>query len=689
MKSSKNILIILTLSLILFFSLASISASDGVDSGGNIALDDSTNLSSTDSTDLSSTDSSDLSLDDSNEGNSNVDEVNTDSETSVEDNGRSQVSSGPLNFTDLQTLVNNAQPNDTVYLVGNYKYEGDSDPTGGVYIGNDINLVGNNEYCIDGSGLVRGLRIGPNINVVLENITFKNCYYLDSGGVIHLGSGTKLTIKNCNFTNNKVYNANAAAIYGQECNTINIYNSNFEKNAAIRESDKPWSQFKKGMASAVLINKGSTLNVYNSNFKSNSAEMATILVVSNDDYGSSLSTIYTNGCLFENNTAKSNAIIYIDELGNGKITNTVFKNNKVNEEGCILMLQASKSSTVNNCTFSNNNAPHGAINLGIYSNKVTTASVTGCTFTSNKASAGAAIYNNQGNLKVSKCKFTSNVAQKSGGAIGSNKGSVKIYDSTFNKNSADKGGALYYASSNVYLSNSNFTSNKATSGGAIFSNDGSITIAKSKFSSNVAKKSGGAVAPNKGTMKVTDSTFYKNTATSGGAIYSLSAKLNVSKSTFSSNKATGNGGAINTDTKGYIKIYNSKFNSNNAVYGGAIFSKLKNVVSSKNTFSKNTVKKTGKDVFGILNGKISKVSSKNRIVKLKVQLSSPWKNLLVQSFKIKITKGKKSYYTKALKTNAKGAVTGTITKKVPSGKYTATISVAGVDFHLTKLTFKV
>ena len=598
MKLIKNSLLTFMLVLILLLSLGSLQASNIIDDGDSVALDDTSNELITNSA-----------TDDTNNNDNNTDETSWET-NGEENNNPTQDLPKELSYNNLTAQIDAA--NNEISLDYDYIYNSSSDSTSGIYITKDLKIIGNNHF-IDGNKLARGLRIGSGCNVVLEGIVFKNCYSTESGGAIQLGSKSNLTIRNCDFINNKVYNANGASIYGTEFNKINIYDSNFISNSAIRNSTLPWKSFKKGMGSAIVINGGSNLNLFSSNFKNNDAYVCTVLVVSYNDNDYKLSTTYVKDCKFENNTSRSNAIFYLDELGKGQFINSLFKNNKVKEEGTILMLQASKLAVVKNCKFEKNSAPHGAINLGLYEKKVTTANITSCNFSANKADSGAAIYSSTGKLIISKCRFTSNTATKSGGAVTANKGS----------------------------------------------------------------------------LKVTNSYFYNNRAVSGGAIYSLSTNTVISGSNFSSNTVSKCGGALSTDTKGSIKISNSKFYKNHGMYGGAIYSKLKNVVSTKNTFSKNTVSKTGADVFGVLNAQISKVSVKAKKVKLKVQLSSPWKNLLVQKFKIKLYNSKRAYYTKALKTNSKGLVTGTITKKVASGKYTATISVAGTDFHLTKLSLKV
>lgn len=55
-----------------------------------------------------------------------------------------------------------------------------------------------------------------------------------------------LTIKNCVFENNKVYNWNGGALSTDKGGYVEICNSTFENNTSIRESSLKWNKFKRG-----------------------------------------------------------------------------------------------------------------------------------------------------------------------------------------------------------------------------------------------------------------------------------------------------------------------------------------------------------------------------------------------------------------------------------------------------------
>ena len=190
-----------------------------------------------------------------------ADSVNQDNLTTTQDD---QVKY----FEDLDNQIKNTPDGSDLNLTDNYKYSYafDNSFKDGVVISKSITINGNNKY-IDGSNLARGLTINYNCNVVIKDLTFKNCFSNDNGGGILLGTKSNLTLYNCKFYNNNVFNANGGAICCEKQTNIDIYNSEFNNNAAIRQSDLEWSKFKKGMGSAICVSLGSTFKMHNSNFK--------------------------------------------------------------------------------------------------------------------------------------------------------------------------------------------------------------------------------------------------------------------------------------------------------------------------------------------------------------------------------------------------------------------------------------
>ncbi|MEA4957473.1 hypothetical protein SDC9_08584 [bioreactor metagenome] len=161
---------------------------------------------------------------------------------------------------------------------------------------------------------------------------------------------------------------------------------------------------------------------------------------------------------------------------------------------------------------------------------------------------GAIISQGSSNFKIINCYFENNTALTYGGAIGlRNYGTgAEIINCTFVNNKADNGGAIYVLAT--------------------------ATISGSVFTNNKAADDGGAIY-NLGTLKIIDSNFTNNNANNnGGAIYS-NKTININNTNFNNNAANNNGGAIYSEsTNNNINIYNSLFNYNKGLNGGAIYS---------------------------------------------------------------------------------------------------------------------
>lgn len=354
-----------------------------------------------------------------------------------------------------------------VTLNESYKYDPsvDSDPWGhGVDITNDLTLIGENNCYIDGSSTARLLTIGSeycNVNVVLENITFKNGNTSNNygGSGIFVYEGSNLTIINCVFENNQLLDLNGAALSAGKHTNITIRNSIFKNNlASLSHPD-----VKHGMGSAIYVNRGSSLNIYDTKFIGNKARLATVLLVSSED-GSNTeeSTAYVVNCTFENNKATEKySGFYLDEFGTGKFINSTFKNNEA-PIGGTLILDSTPYALVENCIFENNKGSSGgAIRLS-HDYGDSNVEVIGSKFTGNTAEYGGAIYSDGAILKVINCTFNANHATGTGGAIREmNGGTISVTGSSFTGNIADNlGGAIASETNKATSSNCTYSNNK-------------------------------------------------------------------------------------------------------------------------------------------------------------------------------------------------------------------------------------
>ena len=436
---------------------------------------------------------------------------------------------------------------------------------------------------------------------------------------------------------------NGGAIYGCNGTYIMIYNSEFYNNTGSRVSKKQWSEFKKGMGSAICMKIGTVLKLYDSVFRDNIGYLTTILIVTWDDVNTNQSILYVENCLFENNTARTNSVIYLDEFGIAEIINSVFKNNVATYYGGIVALDTSNSTLVKNCTFENNSAINGG---GIYinsydSNYRSNVKIIDSTFTQNTANEhGGAVFSKYGVLEIDNCTFSNNEAYTSGGAVYTHIGLINITNSNFIENSASYGGGLVLKTDENNVTESSFVQNNATvCGGAVYSTMQNVVSTGCIYSNNSAPKGStvyGAFHA-KITKYVAISGYVKLkiiiTSLWGMPISNQLLKVKINGYTSGWLKTDSNGKVIFTVPKN--KIVTNKTLSITMEQGVCFVTSYLYKYSAKITVPK-TVKKSSKLKVTIINKKNNK----------------PFNNT---KFKIKVYTGKK-YKTFYLKTNSKGVL---------------------------------
>ena len=619
------------------------------------------------------------------------DEIVGDSDIPEEDNEDAPIKT----YTDLFNQINETEEGSILSLTDDYRFNSTSDESfvSGIPISKNITITGgSNSIFIDGNGTARGFLINPNCHIVLQNIIFRNCRFEGNGAGVYLDSNSTLELAGCSFDNNCAYGYNGGAIYGKDNTTIDIRSSGFRENQAIRNYSYTWDEFKSGMGSAIAIHIDSILRIYDSVFFGNTAGLATILVNSLNDSSmeNKPSTLYIDNCTFENNTSLTSGVIYLDELGQGEILNSVFRNNHATFYGGPLVLDTCYSALVKNCLFENNSGiSGGAIYIGVFST----------------------LY--RSNVDIIDCNFTNNSASKDGGAIHSRWGIVNVSNCNFHNNtSPEKGGAISAARGTIKITNSNFANNTSPNGGALYVETDDSTIVKSIFNNNSASVYGGAIYSARVYVKISESKFYNNSANCGGALFLESKKNYVLNSIFDGNRASKYGGAA-FSRNGPIRISDSRFNNNSAVsggalflqnekiyalnsiftnnaatgYGGAIYSKVRSVSSSGCSYSGNSAPK-GKDVYGVYKIDVKQYNSKSGPVKLKITLTSPWKMSNLQKIKLEF-KGTYPYKTKWLVTNSKGILILKVPRKVQLAKSKLKVTMSSGDINYIHTWYKV
>ncbi|WP_400247197.1 Ig-like domain repeat protein [Methanobrevibacter smithii] len=229
---------------------------------------------------------------------------------------------------------------------------------------------------------------------------------------------------------------------------------------------------------------------------------------------------------------------------------------------------------------------------------------------------GAAIYNwYGGTLTVSGSNFTNNIKNyKNGdnlvGAIATI-GNATVSGSNFVNNSGRWGGAISTAGyllagddvNTLTVSGSTFKENGGLYGAGIFVAGSDFTVSDCVFDKNSAFGKGNMTPNNNNgaaivvtdtgkdiTGIITDSNFTNNKAHFSGAVDICEGKITIKNSIFVNNSAEYCAGAIAVDSqinKPAVEIINSKFDSNSAEYGGAIYNYY-NLTVVDSTFTNNS-----------------------------------------------------------------------------------------------------
>ena len=266
------------------------------------------------------------------------------------------------------------------------------------------------------------------------------------------------------------------------------------------------------------------------------------------------------------------------------------------------------------------------------------------TLTNGRADYGGAVYVDVDSfLNTQNVVLYNNTATYRGGAIYS-EGTVDVMDSvldsndiTFRTKNDDNGGAaIYNLKGALSISNSNITNNLKDivirNGNAgdllvgVVVTSGYTFIKDSYFANNTGSWGGaisslGYMNDESYLLSVKNSKFEGNNATFGGAIFVESSKLVVDNCTFENNKGLGVGSSGTSNTQGgaiivhptqsSVKITDSTFTGNSANVGAAVsLSRVDGDSIIENcTFTDNTASSEGGAIYGYTDGKLTVANS--------------------------------------------------------------------------------
>ena len=144
--------------------------------------------------------------------------------------------------------------------------------------------------------------------------------------------------------------------------------------------------------------------------------------------------------------------------------------------------------------------------------------------------------------------FTHGYHYWEGGAIELYRGTLKLRDCLFKENYAGSwGGAIHMVIAKLYAEHTIFMDNQTSSLGGAIDGEYVMEFKDCQFINNRAKNAGGALSPWATYLKIENSKFMSNFATDGGAIFNLYSDATIVNSLFLNNFAFDSGGALLQD----------------------------------------------------------------------------------------------------------------------------------------------
>ena len=391
---------------------------------------------------------------------------------------------------------------------------------------------------------------GTDRTVRIRDCTFED-NASDYGGAIYC-DGCVLDIIHSSFSGNYATTSGGAIYIAEKESALSVQDSSFQNNdvlehsygrEVLREDASPIEQ-DLYFAFSSTINGGGAISaesvenvtVLNTSFFSNRAPSGGAISLKLDAvdlYGRhNKISVGIEKCIFEENQATS-------------VEESDFDDPEDNLGGAVYFISSSTNVEqfyLAESFFKNNCGQYGG-GLHVVAMKSTYVTISGCTFEQNRAvkAGGAALFRNNGRIRLTDTKWKSNASGLGGAIMLTNAARLDAYPQTtamnhiperrniFVGNIAQNGGGLACVGCHgLLLRNVEFVKNKATkSGGGLYVLDSAqdSNIEQSSFQNNVATYGGGVAlratanvqfsAARQGWMNV----FANNTAVSGGGLF--------------------------------------------------------------------------------------------------------------------------------------------------------------------------
>ena len=505
-------------------------------------------------------------------------------------------------FAAIQDAIDKASSGDTIELMGEYNGSGEE-----ITIETDnLKIIGKEGATLDAQDQSRILNIKAK-GVILKDITFKsgsvreyggavcikddanvtfiNCVFEgnnaeDYGGAVYVDENAEVSFTNCSFTNNSMDEGYGVAVYMDTDAAVSFTNCSFDKNTARYSGGAVYGVHNDAVSftncsftnNYVTIGgivdldavKDTTVSFTNCSFINNN-ECCAIYI----EYGK----INITNCSFIQTTSSRDCPLLQTEYSRGSLTNCLFDKNSVD----YMILAQYGALNLTNCSFTNN-----AVFRTAYFSLTEEYNLINCSFTNNSGDAGVAVFidgENEGMANFINCSFNNNDgnnegehAKNEGGAVCICNTGASFTNCSFDNNSIvqEGGGAVYiHETYSTYFKNCSFTNNKGPNGGAVFVENDGANFTGCSFTNNNAN-TGGAVFVEKDGANFTDCLFYNNTVDQqGGAVFiGGSVESSFNNCSFTNNNASTGGAIYNKNDKTLIK--GSKFIENKATVGQAI-----------------------------------------------------------------------------------------------------------------------
>lgn len=523
---------------------------------------------------------------------------------------------------DLEFVDNKLRGHTLLFNMGNFvAHDGDV-----VFEGNELISIASNGkdsygaaiYNNGGGTAVAHLELLGNSNQFIGNIDNGVRSESQSGGAaihnrgsINNGSLAEIIIgkedgSSINKFSNNIAAYNGGAIVNRNYSTITFNGkTTFDGNKATgRHGGAIYNFSQEGESAGMTFNDDV---VFNNNFAGGNG--GAIWNGTDGADGVTAEIVFNKGATFTKNTAVNGGAIY-NAGGNMTLNTSAFESNTAVNGGAIMA--------------------HGAQNYSADSD-LAHLTITNSSFKGNVASdkekaqalGGAIVAGRNSLFDIKNSVFEDNIADYAGAIFsyssgsGSKGGMLNISGSTFKKNTALGAGAVQLMAEST-VENTKFVENKATidtdGGGAVFvgavgkvkmdnvafiqneaekyrggaistrsadlanNKDARLDILNSSFMRNTAGTTGGAIdnflyssAQDETAVYIDNSKFFSNNADMGGAVYNhgdkdkggSTASLKISNSIFTGNKAKTNGGAIYNEKNGGITFEGTNMFSGN------------------------------------------------------------------------------------------------------------------------------